>query len=181
MDCTQLGSVQEYVDEFLAISSRLPHLPDSFKQRCFSKKCNSYLREQYAGQQFPSLMEMVRYAMILAASVDEHLLQPDVPWGPVIAAMPVRQRAPFSGECWSCDKQGHMQHQRRAPQRKGASGHDKPGQDRQTAVVRRGSAKFGKYDGSGKANARAVNAVSASLYASDSESEDDKRQGNGLA
>ena len=126
-------------------------------------------------------MEMVRYAMVLAASVDEHLLQPDVPRGPVIAAMPVRQRPLFSGECWNCGKQGHTQLQCRAPQRKGASGQDRPSQDRQTAIVHRGSANFGKYDGSGKANARAVNAVSASLYASDSESEDDKRQGNDLA
>ena len=108
--CVQTGSVQEYVNEFLKICTRLPHVSDDFKQNSFSRGACEYLRDKFADREFPSLLAMVNYTMGLTAKVAESKLLPDAAALPVVAAMPARAQqgtARFRGTCYACGQTGH--------------------------------------------------------------------------
>ena len=168
MACAQTGSVEDYVTEFLGICARLPDVADDFKQRCFARKANAYLRDKFATRDFPSLLDMVRFTLGLVPVVDAAMLLPDGAVAPVVAAMPARTdgKYRFAGKCHSCGKAGHKAiNCRSAKKNAGSSG-----------LAPRGKSNFGKYDGSGR-----VHAVAATHAETDDLSDDDLRQGNGQA
>lgn len=170
VECTQSGSVQAFVEEFLAICARLPALSDGFKQRCMARNACAYLREKYADREFDSLLDMVHYTLSLEAVVDAHHFRPDAEMQPMVAAMPARRKGTqeFPGVCYRCGKKGHRKVD--CPSTKPGTTHSKPA---------KGKAPFGKYNGSGKVHA--VEVVRSTDPDEGEFSDEDLRQGNDLA
>ena len=176
---TQTGTVQEYVDDFLSISVRLPLLDDAFKQRRFSDGACSYLQEKFAGMDFPTLLEMVHYTLRLVATVNPRYFTPDSSVEPVVAAVAAKGgRSDPRVKCYRCGRQGHLK-ENCYPKLDNKSKPEKKEQHKhQSRRPTRPSANFGKYDGSGRVNAVEADAVSC---VDDEISDDDLRQGNDLA
>ena len=173
----QTDSVEEYVDEFLQFSVKLPQLDDGFLQRRFSDGACPYLQEKYAGQSFDTLMDMVDYTLRLVSSVHPSHFTPEGPSvAPVVAAIAAKGGKPGrDAKCHRCGRSGHVREDCYAKLDK--SRPEKSKQQGKQGNARRptkDTAKFGKYRGSGRVNA--VEADAASTVA-DSDSDDEVRQG----
>lgn len=181
MELSQTGAVQSYLDEFLATSARLPDLSDGFKQRRLIRGSCSYLREKCADKEFTSLLDLARYIMRLLATIDERHFRPDAEvLAPVLAALPARPTGSRKDiTCFRCGRPGHSKSNCKVK----LTPADKANAEKAYAAYRankgratKGSARFGKYDGSGR-----VNAIEADSVDADKLSDDELRQGNGLA
>lgn len=176
---TQTDSVEEYVDEFLTIAVKLPQLDDAFKQRRFSDGACPYLQEKYAGQSFDSLLDMVNYTMRLVAAVHPSHFTPQSSVTPVVAAIAAKGGKPGSkAKCFRCGRSGHVREDCYAKLDKSKPDKQQSGKHGKSRRPTKGTARFGKYDGSGRVNAIEADTVST---VADSESDDDLRQGNDQA
>lgn len=186
MECVQTGSVQDYVQEFQQLAVRCNELGDGYKQQRFAKGLCGYLRDKLITMgPFASLLEMQHAVLRLLTLCDPEKVQPDrfvaavaAPAAAVVAAMPVRSSRPRRGSsevltgqhgssevltCYNCKKKGHTS--RWCPERG-----SKP-----AGPAVRGSARMGRYNGSGRASGR-VNAIE--VAESEELSDSELRQGN---
>ena len=175
----QTGSFEDYVREFLTVEVRLEDQSDGFKQRCFLRQSNAYLRDRFADRDFGSVGELISASLRLQGKVDASKFSPDVQEVPVVAAMPARKAKSKSKPkltCYRCGKPGHREAECYAKVAKAGDSTRAQQGSKKAGRPNKGRARFGKYDGSGR-----VNAIEA---ASDEESElsdDELREGNDLA
>lgn len=171
--CVQTGTVQEYVDEYLAIAMRLPHLDEAFKINRFRQGICEFLRDKLVSRDFYSLMDIMHESVKLSSKFAPEKTLPDTLASPLIAAMPARRRTgpetrpgrPTRRECYVCGSRFHLKHE--CPDKHRAAGNAGP--------PIKGSVRPGRYNGSGR-----VNAIEA-VVASDELSDDELRSGNGQA
>lgn len=83
LDLKQTGSFDEYVSEFLDLEIRLTDQTDGFKQRCFLRNSNAYLRDRFAVQKFDSVSELVSESLRLKGKVERSKFEADAVAVPV--------------------------------------------------------------------------------------------------
>ena len=183
-ECSQSGTVTEYVTDMLEICMHLPDLSEGFKMRQFARGANGFLRNLYATREaFPDLLSMARYTLALVPKVDPEKLRPD---GAVVAAMPARfgasKGSPFQGVCWTCGAQGHKSAEcskvKAAAKQQTGKNNKKKGRKGQGSggnPAPLGKVQMGRYSGGAK-----VHNIDAGDE-TDSLSDDELRSGNDLA
>ncbi|KAK9804616.1 hypothetical protein WJX73_009260 [Symbiochloris irregularis] len=168
LSCAQTGTVQEYVDEFLDISMRVPQLDVDFHVQRFRDGICEFLRDKLISREYYSLLDIQQEPLRLAGLYGPDKTRPDAQ-APFVAALGARRPNGRTRKCFTCGSPDHIAPA--CPQKKGRARRGRAG------PATRGSVRPGRYDGSGRVNAIAAEADNASNELSD----DELRSGNGLA
>ena len=161
------------MSDFLSIEVRLTDQSDGFKQRCFLRNSNSYLRDRFAIRDFSSVGELITESLRLKGKVDVDKFAPDEMSVPVVAAMPAVRPGL---RCFRCNKPGHKKVDCRAKPEACQNSSTQAQKGSRSGRPTKGKARFGKYDGTGR-----VHAVNACSECESDLSDDELRSGNELA